>query len=187
MLALPEVPAFRAKLDEVLEPGRRQDLGRAVDEIARKVRQYIGVTTLTSLLTGVASAVWALVVGLDLALVWGVLNFLLNYMPVIGNLIGILPPTLYAVLQFQAWTKPAIVFVGFAVIQILISNFIYPLMQGRSLGLSPLVIVIALSFWTWVWGIAGALIAVPLTVAIGTMCESFASTRWVAHLLSSKQ
>jgi AI-2 transport protein TqsA len=76
MLALPEVPAFRAKLDELLAPAQRQQLGRALDDIAGKVRQYIGVTTATSLLTGMASTVWALLVGLDLALVWGVLNFL---------------------------------------------------------------------------------------------------------------
>lgn len=79
---------------------------------------------------------------------------------------------------------PTAVFLGLAVIQIVISNFVYPLLQGKSLSLSPVVIIIALSFWTWVWGVAGALIAVPLTAAALITCEHFASTRWIAMLLS---
>jgi len=135
-------------------------------------------------MTGIASALWPLLLGLDLALVWGVLNFLLNYIPVIGNLLGILPPTLYAIIQFGDWTMPALVFAGFCVIQITISNFIYPLLQARSLALSPVAVVLALAFWGWVWGIAGALVAVPLTAAFVIACEHFASTAWVARLLT---
>ena len=80
-----------------------------------------------------------------------------------------------------------VAFVGFSVIQVVISNFVYPTLQGRSLSLSPIAIVVALAFWGWVWGIAGGLIAVPLTVAIVIVCEHFESTRWVAVLVSSPQ
>ena len=149
------------------------------------MRSYIGVTTLTSLITGVASAAWALALGLELALVWGVLNFLLNYIPVVGNIVGIIPPTLYALIQFDGWTMPSIVFLGFAAIQIVISNFVYPMLQGHSLALSPVAILVALSFWSWIWGIAGALIAIPLTAALVVVCEHFRSTAWIATLLSS--
>jgi predicted PurR-regulated permease PerM len=97
------------------------------------------------------------------------------------------PPTLYALIQFQGWTMPVIVFVGFAVLQIVISNFVYPMLQGRSLSLSPIAIVMALAFWSWVWGIAGALIAVPLTVALVIVCQHFSSTRWIATLLSTRE
>ena len=185
ILGLPEVPALRTKFRYYLGAAERRELVAAVDEIAEKVRQYLGVTTLTSLMTGVASGLWALVVGLDLALVWGVLNFLLNYIPVIGNIVGIVPPSLYALIQFQTLTWPLIVFVGFAVIQIVISNFVYPTLQGRSLSLSPVAILVALTFWSWVWGIAGALIAVPLTAALVIICEHFRSTAWIAKLLSN--
>jgi len=119
-----------------------------VSAIAVKVRQYLGITTVTSLLTGILSAAWAFAMGLDLALVWGVLNFLLNYIPVVGNIVGIVPPSLYALIQFGDWPAPLIVFVGFGVIQIAISNFVYPMLQGRSLSLSPLAIVVVLAFWT---------------------------------------
>jgi predicted PurR-regulated permease PerM len=81
---------------------------------------------------------------------------------------------------------PLVVFIGFVVLQVTISNFVYPTLQGRSLSLSPVGIVIALAFWSWVWGIAGALIAVPLTVALVIICEHFRSTEWISRLLSSQ-
>jgi AI-2 transport protein TqsA len=186
VLGLPEVPALRGKLQDAFGAGEQREIVEAVDEAAEKIRQYLGVTTVTSLLTGLASALWAFAVGLDLALVWGVLNFLLNYIPVVGNLVGIIPPSLYAFIQFQNWTTPLIVFIGFSVIQITISNFVYPMLQGRSLSLSPIAIIVTLTFWSWVWGIAGALIAIPLTVALVIVCEQFNSTRWIATLLSSR-
>ena len=184
ILGLPEVPALRRKIRDEFDGSERRQVFEAVDDVASKIRSYLGVTTLTSLITGIASALWAFLIGLDLAIVWGVLNFLLNYIPVIGNLVGIVPPPLYALVQFQNWSMPALAFVGFAIIQITISNFLYPMLQGRSLALSPLAVVVALAFWSWVWGIAGALIAVPLTATLVIACEHFQSTRWIALLLS---
>ena len=184
VLGLPEVPLFRAKIRDGLNAADRRELIDTADEITGKVRTYLGVTTLTSIITGLGSAAWAFALGLDLALVWGVLNFLLNYIPVLGNIIGIIPPSLYALIQFQSWTMPLVVFIGFVVIQVTISNFVYPLLQGRSLSLSPVTIVLTLAFWGWVWGVAGALIAVPVTAALVIVCEHFSSTRWVASLLS---
>ena len=115
---------------------------------------------------------------------WGILNFLLNYIPVVGNLIGIIPPSVYALMQFQSWTISIVIFGGLAVIQVVISNFVYPMLQGRSLSLSPVAIVLTLAFWSLIWGVAGALIAVPLTVACIAVLEQFDSTRWVAKLVS---
>ena len=185
ILGLPEVPALRTKIHGALTATDRRELIDTVDEIAGKIRQYLGVTTLTSVITGVASALWAFAVGLELALVWGVLNFLLNFIPIIGNIIGIIPASLYAVIQFQSLTMSLIVFLGFAILQIVISNVVYPTLKGRSLSLSPVAILVALTFWGWVWGIAGALIAVPLTSALVIICEHFRSTEWIARLLSS--
>lgn len=184
VLGLAEVPAFQKKISDLLDDTESGELIRSLDDVATKIRQYLGVTTATSVMTGVASTVFPLIVGLDLALVWGLLNFLLNFIPVVGNLIGILPPTLYAIVQFQNWTMPLVVLVGFSAIQIVISNFVEPQWQGRSLSLSPLGIVLAIAFWSWVWGIAGGLIAVPLTVALVIACQSVPSLRWIAVALS---
>lgn len=187
IFALPEVPALRDKVRERLHGEERRELLGTVGEVADKVRSYLWTMTLTSLITGVSSWLLALAVGLDLALVWGVLNFLLNYIPLIGNIVGTIPPTLYAFIQYQNWQMPLLVFLGYAVLQLVVSNFIEPLMQGRSLSLSPVAVVIALSFWGWVWGIPGTLLAVPLTAAIVIVCQNFRSTEWIAILLSEKK
>jgi AI-2 transport protein TqsA len=184
ILALPEVSFVRRKLAENLDGEERRDMLAVTDELAVKVRRYLGTTFLTSILTGVASAGWSLVVGLELALVWGVLNFLLNFIPLVGNVVGILPPTLYALVQFQDVSMPALVLVGFLVLQIAISNFIYPALQGHTLSLSPFAIVVALAFWTWMWGFAGALLAVPLTSACVIAADHFPGTKWIARLLA---
>lgn len=184
LLGLPEVPAFARKVRAGMGPAEGREVFDAVERIAGKFRGYIGVTALTSLLTGFASAAWAYAVGLELALIWGVLNFLLNFVPVIGNLIGILPPTLYALIQFGDWTSAAVVFAGYCVLQVTISNLVYPWLQGRGLSLSPLAIVVALTFWSWLWGVAGALLAVPLTAAFAIVCGHFRGTGWIARLLS---
>ena len=80
---------------------------------------------------------------------------------------------------------PALVFVGFVVLQMTISNVVYPILQGKQLSLSPLAIIVAMTFWSWVWGIAGALIAVPLTAAVVIICGQFDRSRWIARLLSA--
>lgn len=187
IFALPEVPALRDKVRERLHGDERRELLGTVGEVANKIRDYLWTMTLTSLITGVASWLLALAVGLDLALVWGVLNFLLNYIPLIGNVVGTIPPALYAAIQYQNWQMPLLVFLGYAALQTVISNFIEPLMQGRSLSLSPVTVVVALSFWGWVWGIPGTLLAVPLTAALVIICQHFHSTEWIAALLSDKK
>ena len=184
IMGLPEVPALARKFRDQLPTSENRELVGAIEQIAEKFRQYIGVTMLTSLITGTASAVWAFAVGLDLALIWGLLNFVLNFIPVIGNIVGIIPPTLYALIQFEGWTMPIVVFVGFAVLQVTISNFVYPMLQGHGMSMPPAAIIVALLFWSWVWGIAGALLAVPLTAALIIVCQHFKSTAWIAKLLA---
>lgn len=183
VLGLPEIPGFARRLKSRLHGTDRSDSFDALDEIASKFRQYVGLSVFTSLLTGVASGLWAFAIGLDLALIWGLLNFLLNFVPVIGNIVGILPPTLYAAFQFQNWTMPVVAFAGYAVIQITISNFVYPMLQGRGMALPSISIIVALSFWGWIWGLAGALLAVPLTIAFIIACQHFRSMRWIPELL----
>lgn len=187
ILALPEVPALRDKVRERLHGGERRELIGTAGEIAGKVRDYLWTMTLMSLITGAACWLLAVAVGLDLALVWGLLNFLLNYIPLIGNVIGIVPPALYAAIQFQNWQTPLLVFLGYAALQAVVGNILAPVIQGRSLSLSPVAVVIALAFWGWVWGIPGTLLAVPLTAALVIICQHFRSTEWIAALLSGRK
>lgn len=184
IFGLPEMTRLRAKMQEELDADSRSEVRTTFAAISDQVRRYLATTFGTSVLTGASSAVWALATGLDLALVWGLLNFLLNFIPIIGNVIGIIPPVLYACIQFGGFGVPLLVFAGFAALQIAISNFVYPMLQGRRLSLSPLAIVISMTFWGWLWGVAGALIAVPLTASAVIVCRHFDRSRWIAKLLA---
>lgn len=184
-LGLADVARIRANLFGGLADEARHQLRDTLGTISRQIRRYFATTGATSLLTGVASALWALGTGLDMAAVWGVLNFLLNFVPVVGNVVGIIPPSLYALIQFHNPLMALLVFVGFAVLQTVISNVVFPMFAGRQLSLSPLAIVVSMSFWSWLWGIAGALIAVPLTSAATIALRQFDRTVWIARLLSA--
>lgn len=185
ILGLPEVPRLRGKMRDELETRKQSEFVESIAAVSAQIRRYLGTTLATSILTGVASSVWALATGLDLALVWGLLNFLLNFIPLIGNIVGIIPPVLYAMVQFHGAGMPLLVFAGFAMLQIAISNFVYPILQGRQLSLSPLAIIVAMTFWGWMWGLAGMLLAVPLTAAMVIVCSHVDRTRWIAKILSA--
>jgi AI-2 transport protein TqsA len=183
---LSEVVPTRRKLRVLLTSREQAEVADTADEIVGKVRRYLSVTVLLSALTGLACWAWGYAVGLQLAVTWGLLNFLLNFVPIAGNIIGIIPPSLYALGQFGSTSRALLVFAGFAVIQFVISNFLNPWLQGRSLSLSPFAILLSIAFWGWLWGIGGALIAVPLTSAAAIICAEFQATRWVAALIARK-
>jgi len=152
---------------------------------AAKLRWFMLVRTLMSLLTGLL--VWAFVglAGLDLALEWGVIAFVLNYIPVIGPLVATVFPTLFAMAQFSSWQMALAVFVCLNLIQFLIGSYLEPRVTGSTLSISPFIVLFAVFFWTFLWGIAGAFIGVPIVIAIVTMCEQHPASRWLADLLGA--
>ena len=183
-LGFPEAGHLRRTLDRAFGESAEHEMMTIAIETSAQVRRYFAVMLVTSILTGLASAGVAFATGLELPLVWGLLNFLLNFIPVIGNIVGIIPPVLYAIVQFEGFTMPLVVLAGFAAIQIAISYFVYPVLQGRQLAISPVMVVLAMMFWSWMWGIAGALLAVPLTVVAIIVCEQSPHTRWLADLIA---
>ena len=183
VLGILEVRAFGAKARSALQPPHGEGVVAATGDIAHRVRGYLGAVTITSLVAGVAAGLFAWAVGLDGALTWGLVTFLLNYIQTIGPLLSVIPPTLYAVVQGAGAGHLALVFFGLGAIQFVIGNFVDPKVAGRKVRLSPLVVLLAVTFWGWVWGAVGALLAVPLTVALSAVCERFARTRWIAALL----
>lgn len=143
--------------------------------------------SITSAISGVATAVFAAAVGLDLALMWGFTTFLLNYIPTLGPLVAVIPPSLFALFQFEGLGRPALVFLGIGAIQFFIGNFVDPKIEGRVLSLSPFVVLFGIVLWGWIWGVFGAFLAVPLTAAIVIVCREFESTRWIAVMLSGRE
>jgi predicted PurR-regulated permease PerM len=185
MLALLETGDLQQKLASLGERREFRELSQAGAEIAVKFRKYMLMRTLVSALTGVAVWGFALVTGLELAVAWGIIAFALNYVPFIGPFVATILPGLFALAQFDSWQSVALVFVGLTLIQFLIGNYLEPRITGAALAISPLAVIFAVFFWSFLWGIPGALIGVPITIAILTLCEHSDSTRWIAMLLSS--
>ena len=185
VLGLLEVRDFENKIGRRLRERLGDDLLDMTTAIATKVRRYLWALTITCVVSGVATGLFVWAVGVELALMWGFAAFLLNYIPVIGPFIAIIPPSLYALLQFDGLERPLTVLLGVGAIQFFIGNFVDPKITGRVLSLSPVVVLFAIVLWGWIWGSFGALLSVPLTVAIVIACQQFQSTRWVASLMTT--
>ena len=135
-------------------------------------------------MTGGSSYVIFRLVGLDFAETWAILIFLLNYIPTIGSIIGVVFPTLLALLQFETLTPFLIIATSCTGLQVLIGNIVEPSFMGRTLNLSSLVIVLSLIFWGTLWGFAGAFLSVPIAVIAMIVCTHVPQWRPVAILLS---
>ncbi|MCF8025748.1 MAG: AI-2E family transporter, partial [Desulfobacteraceae bacterium] len=151
----------------------------------RSVNRYLALKTLFSVFTGLLIWIWLSVLGLDFALLWGLLAFLLNYVPNIGSIIAAVPPILLALAQLGLWPA-ALCALGFLAVNMAIGNFIEPRFMGSGMGLSTLVVFLSLVFWGWVLGPVGMLLSVPLTMIFKIAMESNPETRWLAVMLGSE-
>jgi len=176
--------------DRLAVLGRTRDgaatLLRAATATSSKLQRYMLVRTAMSLLTGIVIWAFARATGLELAAEWGVIAFVLNYIPFLGPLLATVLPTLFAVLQYESWESALLVFGGLNVIQFLSGSYIEPRIAGAALAFSPFLVLVAVFFWTFLWGIAGGFIGVPIAIAGLTLCAEHPPSRWVAELLSGK-
>ena len=182
VLLLLEITQYRKKVQQAFSNKTGDRLIRAVGNTSEKLRRYLWVMTLTSILTGVLTTVWCFIIGVDLAFVWGLIGFILNYIPTLGSIIALIPPTLIALL-FNGVGRGVATLIGLAVIQVIMGNFVDPKVQGKSLQLSPFVALFSIAFWGWVWGIPGAILGVPMTISIILFCQEFETTKGVAIVL----
>jgi AI-2 transport protein TqsA len=154
-----------------------------VHAVAHKVRRFLLIRTVLGVISGAAVTAWLWFMGVDFAPFWGVLFFLLNYVPNIGSIIAGIPPTLLAFVQFgPGWAL--LVAGGLLAMEQVTGNFLDPHLQGRTLNVSSLVVLLSVILWGWIWGVPGALIAVPLTVTIILVCAKVPMLRPIAVLLS---
>jgi AI-2 transport protein TqsA len=152
---------------------------------AAKIRRYMLVRTQMSLMTGLLVWGFAKLVGLQLAAEWGVIAFALNYIPFIGPLIATLFPTVFAMAQFESWQSVIAVFACLNLIQFVVGSYIEPRVSGTALSISPAIVLFAVFFWSFLWGVFGAFIGVPITIAVLTFCAQHPSSRWLAELLGT--
>jgi predicted PurR-regulated permease PerM len=146
------------------------------------IRRYMLIKTLTSLATAVCIWLWLWLLGIDFAVLWAVMAFFLNFIPVVGNIVMMIPPTLLALVQADLATT-WLVAGGYLVINTVIGNVIEPRIMGKGLGMSALAVFIGLLFWGWMFGTVGMFLAVPLTVALIIALDASPQTRPLAILL----
>lgn len=176
---------FGQKLDALFpDSERRQRMQTMIERMQGEIQSYLWIKTLVSILTGLVSYAVLAAVGVDFASFWAFVIFLLNYIPTIGSILGVVFPALLTLVQFDTPVPFLIVGVGLGAIQFMIGNILEPRLQGASLGLDPLVLIIALIAWGMLWGVAGMFLAVPITVIIMIVLSQFEGGRAIAILMS---
>ena len=157
-----------------------------LNTIGKSIRHYLSIKTVMSLLTGLIIWIGLLIVGVDYAIIWALIAFLLNYIPNIGSIIAALPAVLFALIQLgpagAVWT--VVVFVS---VNMVVGNLVEPKMMGQGLGLSTFVVFVALLFWGFVLGTVGMFLSVPLTMSIKIMLEQNEKTKWIAVFLGTDE
>ncbi len=165
-------------------------LGWTSDDLARmakarrEVQHYLIIKTLISLATGFLVYLWVLWMGVDFPLLWGLIAFLLNYIPSLGSIIAAIPAMMLTLIEMGPG-RALIVGFGYLLVNLVLGNFVEPHLMGRQFGISTLVVFLSLIFWGWIWGPVGMLLSVPLTMMLKIMLEHTEDLRWVAQLISN--
>lgn len=188
--------AFSRKLDRVfVRPADRARSRQLGDQVRRTMEQYLWVQTALSIISTSLTYITLMIIGLDNALFWAFVIFVLNYIPTIGSIIATVLPSLFAIVQPEStWPEwmpdnallcALVVFAGVSVWQFLIGNFVAPRMQANSLNLSPLVVLLSLAVWGALWGPVGMFLSAPLTVLVMIVLAQVRGARWIAVLMSA--
>ena len=177
-----EAAGFRGKLQAAF--GQREGSLERFGHMTEQIQKYLAIKTVVSLSTGVLAGIWVWALGLDFPLLWGLIAFVFNYIPSLGSIFAAIGPVLLATVQFGPG-RAIIVAVGYVVINVAFGNVIEPMLLGRRLGLSTLVVFLSLVFWGWVWGPMGMLLSVPLTMVVKIALENTEDLRWVAVMLDA--
>jgi AI-2 transport protein TqsA len=182
---LVEEKYFNLKVESMMQDSARKEKFELMrNQIIASIRKYISVKTQMSLLTGAVSYGLLLLFGVDFPMLWAFLIFLLNYIPYIGSFFATLFPAVFAMFQFQSFFMLIWVFVAIESVQLLVGNIIEPKVMGRTLNLSPLGVLLALTFWGAIWGVLGMFLSVPITSVMLITFARFESTRFLAVWLS---
>jgi len=162
----------------------RQEALATFLRVRNGVERYLWIQTVTGLIIAAAAWVLMMVVGLENAFFWAFLVFIVNYVPIVGAVAAIALPSLFALLQF-GWLPAVTLLGGLLAITFVVGNILLPRMQGDSLNMDPLVVMLSLAFWGTIWGLPGMFLSTPLTVLVMAILAQFEGTHWIAILLSA--
>jgi AI-2 transport protein TqsA len=183
ILGLLEVDDIRRKIEALNNREIARVLLDGSAATAARFRKYMVVRTQMSAVTGLLVGAFAWITGLPFAVEWGMIAFTLNYIPFIGPFIATLFPTLLAMAQFNSWQAVLGLFACLNIIQFVVGSYIEPRVSGTMLSISPFIVLFAIFFWTFLWGLFGTFIGVPIALAVLSFCSQHPSSRWLAELL----
>lgn len=152
----------------------------------KDIQRFLGIKTAVSLATGLLAGFLCWAAGLEFFILWGILAYALNYIPVMGSIIAGIPPAIVALLMI-GWPSAVAVAVGYCAINIFLGNFVEPMMMGHRFGMSTLVVIISVMFWGWVWGPVGMFLAVPIMMMLKVVLENSYEFRWLAVAISKEK
>ncbi|MEL6686332.1 MAG: AI-2E family transporter [Pseudomonadota bacterium] len=177
---------FPAKMDNLFpDPVRRKKAQNIGTSIRHSIEQYISVQTVVSLIQTIISYIAMVALGLDNALFWALVIFILNYIPIVGGFAAVALPVVFGLVQFDSLARVAVLGGVLFGAQFVISNTIQPKMMGDSMNMSALVVVLSLTVWGALWGGVGMFLSAPMTVILMIILAQFPTTRWIAVLLSA--
>ena len=187
LFLLIEESIFPEKLNALYNSQQRYDKTQSLfQKMDKNISRYLSLKTFVSFLTGLLSYFAFLIFGLDGAIFWALLIFVLNYIPTIGSLIATIFPSAFAILQFAEIAPFFYILVVVGIIQVVIGNIVEPKLMGNSLNISSLVVLLSLTIWGAIWGIAGMILSVPITVMMIIVFEEIPSLRPIAVMLSER-
>tara|TARA_B100000925_G_scaffold256441_1_gene210275 strand:- start:1550 stop:2737 length:1188 start_codon:yes stop_codon:yes gene_type:complete len=152
----------------------------------KDIQRFLGIKTMVSLATGFLAGFLCWAAGLDFFILWGILAWALNYIPVMGSILAGIPPTILA-LVLMGWPSALAVGIGYVAINTFLGNFVEPMMMGRRFGISTLVVIVSVMFWGWVWGPVGMFLAVPIMMMLKVIMENSYEFRWIAVAISKEK
>ncbi len=179
-------PYFKYKVAAAFPADRASQFTEMTASISKQIGQYLVVKVAISGTTGVLVWLVLTLLKVEFALTWGALSFFLNFIPSIGSILASIPPILLAIVQFypSVWT-PVFTAIVLLLIQMMMGNVIEPKIMGDSLNLSPVIILLSLIFFGWMWGVVGMLLSVPIAAAIKIVCENIDALKPISILMGS--
>ncbi len=181
-----ETVHLKEKIEIAFENRKSLRIKSIAADVVRQVTRYLSIKFFVSLATGICITLGLKIIGMDFPVVWGVISFILNFIPSIGSIVAVVGMSVFGLLQFWPLPGPiiAVIAVGTGT-NMIIGNVLEPKIQGDNLGLSPFVILVSLLAWGWLWGFVGLILAVPMTVIVKILCENIPVLEPVSVILGS--
>ncbi len=177
---------LRAKIFKAFPDGQAEQIADTIDAASEKIQKYLSTKLLVSLITGLVSYIIFISFGIDFAVFWSIVIFLFNFIPNIGSIIASLLPIIFSILQFGTFSTALWLLLALGLLQFIMGNILEPRLMGYSLNLSPMIVILALIFWGYIWGIAGMLLSVPILATSTIVFERIESLHFISVFLKGR-